>query len=76
MALVRCERHGRPRGRRREYVRYVRPVGFPDNTSTICVTAGCDEAGFVWLEVAEACEYEEGTRIFELPTASAKIMVE
>lgn len=63
MALVRCEKHGRPKGRTRNYVGSVRPVGFP-NTAAICGLHGCDNPGLIWLEQAELDCYRRGQRVF------------
>ena len=35
MALVRCQNHGKPKGRTLNYVRSVKPVGWPE-TSAVC----------------------------------------
>ena len=74
MALVRCERHGRPQGRSRSYVLSVSPFGYPD-TAAICGRAGCEEPGLVWLDEADAARYAAGTRVFAVPNAAVKIRV-
>jgi hypothetical protein len=63
MALVRCEMHGRPRGRVRDYVGSVRPIGFPD-TGVICGRHECEEPGLIWLEQHEMDAYLRGRRVF------------
>jgi hypothetical protein len=65
MALCRClENHAWPKGTKRKYVAYVKPIGYP-KTSSVCVH--CDNPGVLWLEEAEVTEYQNGTRIFYGP---------
>jgi hypothetical protein len=75
MALVRCQEHGRPEGRTHQYVIGVKPVGFP-RTAAVCGSKGCERPGLVWLTAAEKAAFDEGQRIFEVPTAAVKIQVE
>jgi hypothetical protein len=63
MALVRCEKHGKPKGRTRDYVAAVKPFGYPD-TAAICGLSGCEEPGLIWLEPAEQQRYAAGQRVF------------
>ena len=63
MALVRCEKHGRPNGRTRSYVSSVKPLGFP-STAAICGLHECEEPGLIWLEPHEQRLYDEGQRNF------------
>jgi hypothetical protein len=63
MALVRCEKHGRPNGRKRDYVSCVKPMGFPA-TAAICGLHGCEEPGLIWLEKHEEAAYVAGQRVF------------
>ncbi len=73
MALVRCETCTiKPAGRTRVYVRSVTPPGHPDS-GLICGSSGCRRPGLIWLERAEATAYAQGERIFDLPTAAAKV---
>lgn len=72
MALVRCEQHGRPKGRTQTYVKAVQPAGYPD-TAAICGRKHCDRPGLVWLNQAEKKAYDSGQRIFSIPTAAVKI---
>ncbi len=72
MALVRCATCGVPKGRARTYVRYVNPVGYPDG-GLICGIASCGRPGLIWLDEKEAEAYKKGERVFELPTAAAKV---
>jgi len=74
MALVRCEKHGYPKGRTTDYVRSVEPVGYPD-TAVVCGLKGCDHPGLVWLTQEEDAAYAVGRRIFQLPTYAVKIKV-
>lgn len=76
MALVRCERCGKPSGRGRVYVASRPPLGYPADAAAICGRAGCDRPGLLWLDGDEAREYQEGERVFQLPTAAAKIRVQ
>lgn len=63
MALVRCKKHGKPRGRSREYVGPVEPLGFPE-TAAICGRHECEEPGLIWLEQRELDAYSRGQRVF------------
>ncbi len=73
MALVRCKKCGKPKGRTRKYIRNVEPVGFP-NTSSICGRKDCSNPGLVWLEAFEWRKYQEDNeRIFEIPSRTVKI---
>lgn len=75
MALVRCvETHGRPTGRKHNYVMSVKPVGYPE-TAAICGREGCEYPGLVWLTETERAAYRKGHRIFSVPTAAVKIKV-
>ncbi len=65
MSICRClEVHCWPRGRKQEYVAYVKPLGYPD-TALVC--GRCDNPGVIWLTHDEKSAYEEGVRIFEGP---------
>jgi hypothetical protein len=75
MALVRCEKHGRPMGRTRDYVASVRPVGYP-RTSAVCGTLECREPGLIWLEAKEKTAYDAGERIFRVPTHAVQVQAE
>jgi hypothetical protein len=75
MALVRCERHGRPERGTRVYTRSVRPFGFPD-TAAICGRAGCLNPGLVWLDEDDERDYLQGVRVFPVPNAGIKVKVE
>ena len=64
MVLCRClEEHGYPRGRGREYVAYVKPVGYP-GSSLICGNVQCEKPAVIWLDELEAQDYERGERVF------------
>ena len=73
MALVRCEKHGKPHGG--GYVTSKRPVGYPAQCAAICGRTGCSNVGVVWLKVNELRRYHNGTRIFDLPTHAARVRV-
>lgn len=72
MALVRCQRHGRPEGRTRTYVQSVEPVGFPE-TAAICGRHECEEPGLIWLEPQEAAAYQVGQRVFHSESATMRV---
>ena len=72
MALVRCESHGKPRGRTVTYVKSVKPIGWP-NTAAICGGKGCENPGMIWLTDAETMAYNHGQRVFSFNNASMKI---
>jgi hypothetical protein len=72
MALARCEQCGKPQPNKRHYVNARQPVGYP-NTALICGRKGCHNPGLVWLEQREEQEYQQGTRIFSIPNAAAKL---
>jgi hypothetical protein len=74
MALVRCERCGRPKGRSHTYVASVKPIGYPE-TAAICGSAWCEQPGLVWLDKEEKTQYERGQRVFSIPSAAVKIKV-
>jgi hypothetical protein len=72
MALVRCEHHGKPKGRSVNYVRYVKPVGWPE-TAAICGRSGCEQPGLIWLSEVESRSYDRGNHVFEFNNASMKV---
>jgi hypothetical protein len=72
MALVRCEKHGKPQGRTLTYVRSVEPVGWPD-TAAICGLKGCDRPGMIWLTDTESQAYDKGQRVFGFNNASMEV---
>ncbi len=77
MALVRCNRHGRPQGTKNTYASEpARPIGYP-RTARVCGLSGCEEPGLVWLTVEEYQGYTVGQRVFPIPnSAAAKLGVE
>jgi len=71
MALCRClENHAWPKGKKKEYIAYVKPVGYPE-TSSIC--GRCDNPGVIWIESSEEIAYKNGQRIFEVPNHFTKM---
>ena len=74
MALVRCQKHGKPKGRTKTYVASVNPVGYPQ-TAAICGLTGCEEPGFIWLDTSEYADYQRGQRIFSVPNNAIKVRV-
>jgi hypothetical protein len=76
MAIVRCDSYGLDRTRtKRNYVKKVKPLGYP-NTSAVCGRLTCKNAGLVWLEKDEFSEYQQGERIFRIPSFATKVRVE
>ncbi len=75
MALVRCEHHGKPKGRTFRYVRSVKPVSWPE-TSAVCGLSGCERPGLIWITDLESIAYEGGQRIFGFNNASMKVKAE
>ncbi len=63
MAIMRCRDHG-PRGRTRQYVASVEPIGYPE-TALICGSANCDAPAFIMLEAEEKAAYDRGERVFQ-----------
>ena len=73
MALVRCDQHGRPEGRKGNvYVVARAPVGHPDS-GVVCGHSSCDQPGMIWLLGDESTAYQRGQRTFSLQTAAAKV---
>jgi hypothetical protein len=75
VALVRCEKHGRPSGRTQRYSIGVKPLGYP-HTAALCGRQGCMNAGLAWLTEEEARAYRRGERVFSVPNAAVKIQVD
>jgi len=76
MAIARCEKCGRPRANKPpEYSGQHPPVGHP-NSGVVCGTKGCRNAALVWLKEDEEQEYQNGERIFDIRTNSAKVIVQ
>jgi len=76
MALARCEKCGMPSGRGANiYVTGHQPVGHP-NSGVVCGAADCDRIALVWLLADEEARYKSGQRVFQLPSAGAKLRVQ
>lgn len=80
MALCRCkEKHSNPKGRAKDYVLSVEPLGYPENTSSICGIkddkVNCTNPGLIWLTEDEKNEYNNGVRIFAYATNVCKVKV-
>jgi len=78
MAIVRCEKCGRP-------TKHVKPPGYSEmthlpigwpETAAICGTVGCENSGFVWLKQDEERDYQKGQRVFSIHTQTAKVRVQ
>lgn len=74
MALVRCKRCGRPKGRTQTYVLGAEPIGYP-KTAAVCSLSGCQNPGIAWLNRDEHRAFKGGQRIFAVPSAAVKIKV-
>lgn len=74
MALARCEKCGKPKGRTKNYVRSANPVGYPD-TAAICGSSACKNPALLWLDESEAQAFIKGQVVFDLPTAAMKVQV-
>lgn len=73
MALCRClEKHKWPKGINKEYIAYVKPIGYP-NTALICGRKGCENPAVIWLERNDIKNYHEGQRIFKGQTNVLKM---
>ncbi len=70
MAICRCLKHSPPRERKRTYVGFVLPVGYPD-TAVICGL--CDKPALIWLDENDSIEFKNGCRIFKGPNDFTKI---
>lgn len=76
MALCRCkEKHSNPKGKKVDYVESKYPIGYPDETSSICGIKDCINTGLIWLTKDELNEYIEGNRIFSYSNAGSKVKV-
>jgi hypothetical protein len=71
MAIVRCKAHA-PKGRTRNYVAAVEPVGYP-TTALVCGATSCNAAAFIWLESGEKNAYARGERVFKSFTGAMKV---
>lgn len=78
MAIVRCASCGKP-------TQNVKPPSYLDaphlpaghpNSGLVCGKQKCEEPGLVWVKPDEEKEYEEGQRVFEIHTQTAKIKVQ
>jgi hypothetical protein len=75
MALVRCDKHGNPKGKsKNNYVIGVEAVGHPE-TAAICGRDGCENPGLVWLNEQEHKDYKVGQRVFGFNTNVFKVKV-
>lgn len=79
MALVRCSSCGVKspgKGRyKRTYVRSVQPLGHP-NSALVCGSPSFTSTGLIWLEQSELDAYNEGQRVFDMATNTAKVRAE
>lgn len=76
MAIVRCEKCGKPtRNVTRPYVASVQAVGYP-KTAALCGRKGCENPGLVWLTSPENTKYLKGERVFRVPTYAIKVRVQ
>ena len=79
MAIARCEQCGRPTGGN------VTPPGYADQrylpadhppSAVVCGTKGCENDAIIWLKLDEAQAYQQGQRIFEFMSNTAKVRVQ
>ena len=71
MAIMRCEAH-HPKGRKRNYVASVPPIGYPE-TALVCGSTACNAPAFIWLEDHEKALYDRGERVFKAFTDTMKV---
>ena len=74
MSLIRCEHHGRPKGRKQNYVMGVKAVGYPE-TAAICGRTRCKNPRLLWLTAAEQAAHQKGQSVFAVSNAAVKIKV-
>ena len=72
MALVRCERHGKPKGRTQTYMQSVKLINWP-KTTAVYGLSGCECTGLIWVNESESRAYVSGQRVFGFNNASMKI---
>lgn len=78
MAIVRCEKCGRPTKNPKPPAYSTTPyspVGHPES-GVVCGTVGCENPGIVWLKPDEEREYHNGQRVFGIHTHTAKVRVQ
>jgi hypothetical protein len=79
MAIARCKKCGKPGGANVKPPGYSNqpylPVGHP-LSGVVCGRSGCENDALIWLKVDEAHSYQEGQRVFEIPTQAAKIRLQ
>jgi len=78
MAIARCEKCGKP-------TKNVKPPGYSGaphlpvghpSSGVVCGKPGCENPGLIWLKQHEEEQYEQGQRVFEIHTQTAKIRVQ
>lgn len=75
MVLARCEKCGRPQGKKgNAYVAKYPPAGYP-NSGVICGSPGCEQPAFIWILDQEQLEYDKGRRVFDFPTRAVKVRI-
>lgn len=74
MALARCEKCGKPKGRTKTYVCSVRPVGYSD-TAAICGIKDCENSAQIWLDENEVQDFLSGQDVFSFPNNAMKVRV-
>ena len=72
MIRARCKSHDQLKGRVRNYVRSVQPLGYP-NDAVICYMRGCENHAVIWLDEVAASQYDKGKRLFMLMGSAARI---
>jgi hypothetical protein len=75
-AITRCEECGIPAGMIQKYsTKKYFPVGYPDS-GLVCGTSQCRNYAIVWLTLEDEEMYCRGERVFNMDTATAKVMLE
>ena len=76
MAIARCGTCGPPRSPKGgAYVAHHFPVGHP-NSGVICGRLGRENSAGVWLKKNEEEAYQDGERIFQIHTQTAKVKLQ
>jgi hypothetical protein len=65
---------GRPGGKKQQYIKNVKPIGYP-NKAVVCYRTNCQNPGLVWLNEEDKANYDRGERDFVIWGHSVKIEV-
>jgi hypothetical protein len=79
MAIARCEKCGKPTGGNVKPPGYsdqsYRPTGHP-SSGVVCGKPQCENDALIWLKTDEVEAYQQGQRVFEIHTQTAKVRVQ